>query len=376
MPSNKAHHYVPQFYFRNFSRDSRSISLYSLATDRVVSSASIKKQCQRSYLYGRDGNAEKALAKMEGAAAGILRNILKLRTPPTVLSSDHIGLMFYIATQTARTVYAGQERDEHYEQLMKHLIRPTLPSDGITPEGLDKIRIALTDPVGEALRTTIPMYPMLLDLRGVVLQNATATGFVTSDNPVVLYNQLLEERRYASNTGLQSVGLQIYLPISADVAVLFYDRAVYGVGRRNPESIILDNLSDVSQLNALQFLNSAENIYFDDRRNVGHELSHNFKNVQGHRRSRKMNLVSQRESPIKPDQTRELVGFFREDVRNGLNLTFMKVLKRSTAAREELMSRIAVRDPALCEMYDKFQELVRQGKYQAGDFFTFAFEAN
>lgn len=371
MPSNKAHHYVPQFYLRNFSSDGRSIALYNLAADRRVFGASIKKQCQRPYLYGRDGQSEKALSEFEGDAAALFRILLSVRTPPPERSLGHISLIFYITMQHARTVYAGEERDENHDRLMKHLIRPTLPRDGLKTEDLDKVRIVSTDAVGEVLRTTIPMYPLLLDLRGVVLLNATSSGFITSDNPVVLYNQLLEERRYASNTGLQSVGLQIYLPVSSDVAVLYYDRDVYGIGRRNPSTITIDNPSDVQQLNALQFLNAAENVYFDHRKNDGYQVSRAFQAVRGRRRTRKMNLISQRESPIKPDETRELVGFFREDVRNDLRLSFMTILKRAAAAREKLMARTVVRDPLLFNRYDQFRELVRQGKYQPSDFLEY-----
>lgn len=345
MPNNKKHHYVPKFYLRNFSSDGRSIALYSMGADRMVVGASIKNQCQEAYLYGNDSHREDAFCQLEGVAAAILLTLINRSIPPTELSAEHQLLIFYMVTQHARTVYAGEEYEENYDKMMRYLLRLTLPQEGVKCEDLDKVRFVPSDPIGKVLVTTIRKYPLLLDLRGVVLSNRTGSGFITSDNPVVLYNQLLEDRRFAGNTGFQSVGLQVYFPVSADIAVLYYDRDVYGVGRRNPSTIFVESLLDVQQLNALQFLNAAENVYFDHRRNDAHEVSREFDSLRGRRRIRKMNLISQDESPIKPDETKNLVGCFREEVRNDLRLSFLNTLKRATSAKPKLMAGMFVRRP-------------------------------
>lgn len=316
-----------------------------MGADRLVVRASIKRQCQETYLYGNDGHREKAFSQLEGVAATIIRAVLDGSIPPTEFSAEHQELIFYIVTQHARTLYAGEEYEENYDKLKRYLLRPTLPQEGIALQDLDKFRFVPGDPVGRVLEATIRRYQLLLDLRGIVLANQTDIGFITSDNPVVLYNQLLEERRFAGNTGFQSVGLQVYFPVSADIAVVYYDRDVYGVGRRNPSTIFVESRLDVQQLNALQFLNAAENVYFDHRRNDAHGVSREFHGLRGRRRTRKMNLIPQDESPIKPDQTKNLVGCFREEVRNDLRLSFLKTLKRATAAKPRLMAGMFVRRP-------------------------------
>jgi hypothetical protein len=53
MPDNKKHHYVPQFYLRNFGVGS-SISLFDIQRRRHIPRATIPGQCQRAYLYGSD----------------------------------------------------------------------------------------------------------------------------------------------------------------------------------------------------------------------------------------------------------------------------------------------------------------------------------
>jgi hypothetical protein len=374
VPANKDHHFVPQFYLRQFSRDGRSIGLFSVKTDRLVLKASIRGQCQHAYFYGKDGKTEAAFAMMEGATAQVLRNIVQAQRPPTPWRENHVTLMFHVVSQHARTMYAADEQNEYSDIFAKSLIRPTLPRDGITAEDLDRVRVVLTNPIGEALRLIVPTFPLTMDLRCVVLVNQTKVGFITSDNPVVLYNQLLEERTYASNTGLQSVGLQIYLPLTPTMACFFYDPHVYGVGPKNPTRLLLEGQADIDQLNALQLLNAVDNVYFHAGYNEHSQLSKLYSSIRRYRRKKMTNFISQRESPIKPDETRELIGFFREDIRCAFRPSFLKVLKRAARAKPELLRRIVVRDPKLCGAYERFRSEVRAGKYSEGDFMRFLHE--
>ena len=79
MPSNKKHHYVPRFYLKNFSCDSRSISLFNIKAQKIVAEASLKSQCYRDYFYGKEPTIEKALGDMEVIAAQITRFIAQLK---------------------------------------------------------------------------------------------------------------------------------------------------------------------------------------------------------------------------------------------------------------------------------------------------------
>jgi hypothetical protein len=369
--SNKNHHFVPQFYLRTFSPDGRSIGLCRIDTGDVIQTASIRGQCQRAHFYGRDGTAEDAFSQAEGATATVLRDINKAALPPTRWGPNHAILMFHIVSQHARTAYMADEQNEFHDGYARTLLRSALPRDGVTAEDLDRFRFRVDHPVQEALRHILPMFPLTLDLRCVVLVNVTGSALITSDNPVVLYNQLLEERTWVSNTGLQSVGLQIYFPLNASTALFFYDPGVYGVGRTNPTRVVLRNRSDVEQLNGLQVVNAQSALFFDPRHTAQTELRQALATYRRHRRTRRATFVSQREFPIKKDETRELVGFFREDVRCHLRLTFLRTLKRARQARPDLLKRTSLRDPKLSERYDAFQVLVRAGQRQPGDFLQF-----
>lgn len=357
MPQNKNHHYVPQFYLRFFSQDGRSVGTYSLKSQRSVLNAPIKGQCQRGYFYGRDGIAETAFSAAEGATAKVLKDIAVARLPPTPQRGNHVVLMFHVVSQHARTASMASEQAAFDHAIAGSLLRQAVPS-------------VTESPVTEAMRHIIPMFPLTLDLRCVVLVNGTRTPLVTSDNPVVLYNQLLEERSYASNTGLQSVGLQIYLPLNPDCALFFYDQDVYGVGPRNPTSLVLDNPYDIDQLNGLQVVNAEENLYFDNRRDY-QQIASLHERYKRFRRRRRANVVNQREMPIKKDESRELVALFREDVKCHFNPSFLKILKRARLAKGKLATGAFVRDPVLCQKHDRFQELVRLGQRQPSDFLQF-----
>ncbi|WP_461622080.1 DUF4238 domain-containing protein, partial [Bradyrhizobium sp. 23AC] len=77
--------------------------------------------------------------------------------------------------------------------------------------------------------------------------------FITSDHPVVFYNQYAEHRTIRSNTGLASKGLQIFYPISPYHIIILYDEAIYKIGAKKSTSVDVTSVSDVQQLNDLQW---------------------------------------------------------------------------------------------------------------------------
>jgi hypothetical protein len=57
----REHHFVPQFYLRNFSSDGRRINLFNFKLGRAVMGTSIKHQCSKHNFYGFAPDLEKAL---------------------------------------------------------------------------------------------------------------------------------------------------------------------------------------------------------------------------------------------------------------------------------------------------------------------------
>ena len=229
MPQNKKQHFVPRFYLKRFSPDGKSINIWNLSSKQKIISTSLKNQCCKDYFYGKKLDVEKGLSINEGQMATILKIIDKRCELPPKLSPDHLAIIFYVTMQHGRTKYAADQVDEMNDQIFKHLHRQQLKSEGID---IDQYNITIQDAQLISLKIVVHSYPLLLDLEYKLLLNKTDVEFVTSDNPLVLYNQLFSFRKIASNTGLTQKGLQIFLPISPKSALIFYDPDVYAVGKR------------------------------------------------------------------------------------------------------------------------------------------------
>ncbi len=100
------------------------------------------------------------------------------------------------------------------------------------------------------------------DLNIKLLINQTNTPFVTSYNPLVEYNQFLEERPVLGPTrGYAALGIQLFLPLDAKKMIQFYDGLNYKVGDKKRDHIVLTDFKTVDQLNLLQILNADRMIY-------------------------------------------------------------------------------------------------------------------
>lgn len=368
MPQNKKHHYVPRFYLKRFSPDGNSINIWNLPNQKKVLSANLKNQCYKDYFYGKELEVEAALAKIEGEASRILRRVDQLGAPPAVGSGSHLILILYVLMQHGRTAYAADTLNEMNDKMVKHIFGADAKSKGID---LEKITIGIKDVSRYSLSLTTQMYPMLLDMECRLLVNHSSVEFVTSDNPVVLYNQLFSFRRFASNTGWASKGLQIFLPIGPHATLLFFDPDVYGVGSNTSSVVSLHHDKDIYQLNTLQACSAAKNIYFSSSALNIEALSN--KALQ-FRRKQKSNLDVFPKSEGK--NRSHLISTSREDVRTNLSLSFLRLTKGAKQWQAEFRKKrfqpaAVVRNERLCRDHDEFLKRVDKQEYLPSDFFKF-----
>jgi len=376
MAKNEDQHFVPQLYLRNFSADCRSIGMVNLKQRKGIDRASIAGQCQRPYLYGKDLRLENLFGKIEGRISPLIREILDKRIVPTVEAKSHQDMLFFIASQNLRTTQSAAEMNEMLDKMMKHLIGPQMEQKGISKEDMSKVRVQWTHPYHNSFIAAMDAHVLLFDLHPMLFVNKTGRGFVTSDHPTVFYNQLLEQRRHSSNVGFLQVGLQIFLPLSADVLLCYYDPKCYGFGRRQRTTVELSNDSDVIQLNNLQFISAQDNVYFDPRRNKVPHILASYDAVMHLRRGKTANLHTQLEPSDDPTTKRELLGMYREDVRANLTLTPMKVLPSARKSLDQLLVRVFTpRNEFMYQRDRTFTELVKQGKYKKGQFIKFLRES-
>ena len=253
MAVRKKHHYIPQFYLRRFSvdDDKKLIALYNHKNKLFVPSAQIRHQACEKYLYGTDDEIEEGLSKMENAVAFVMSLILDQGMPPPPDASDANGwLKKFILTQLSRTPQAGRELDESLNATFQAAFKSK------------DLHISHENPVVVSLIYSERYQPILSFLNCKILVNQTNIPFITSDHPVILYNQWMEKNgRHFGNTGLGVRGLQIFLPLHPSVMLCYYDPFVYKCGGRDNPIVPLEHDNDTHQLNVLQYLYSDSQLF-------------------------------------------------------------------------------------------------------------------
>lgn len=255
MPQNKSHHYVPQVYMRLFARsgDNR-IGVFVIDRRKFIPGAPIKGQASRDYFYGKDGRTERALGDIEGQVARIFGKVVRDRRLPAAASQDHEWLIFYLGMQHARTVGAAEQHNEGSEKVVKSILRTKAKLEGNSEmvETLDRVRIGRTNAVSELMGYTAMGASLLADLKLVLIENGSAVPFIASDTPVVFHNRLYEGQ-HISVTGYANVALQLFLPLGPRLALFGFDAAAYEVATDVREVVQLDDVSDVTLINDLQW---------------------------------------------------------------------------------------------------------------------------
>ena len=121
MPDNKKHHYVPRFYLKRFSRDSKSINIWNIPQRKIITTAPYRDQCYKNYFYGKEPNIEKALGLVESNVGSILTSISDTETLPEQFSDDFVILVLYILMQHVRTPYYADMTNELFDNFVKYV---------------------------------------------------------------------------------------------------------------------------------------------------------------------------------------------------------------------------------------------------------------
>ena len=372
MPQNKRQHYVPRFYLKRFSPDVKSINIWNLRSKQKIISASLRDQCYKDYFYSKQLDIEKGLSLNEGHMATILEIIDKRCVIPPPRSPEHLAIILYVIMQHGRTKYAADQVDEMNDQVFKHVHRQPLKLKGID---IDQFDTSINDAPLITLGILVQCYPLLLDLAYKLLLNKTDVDFITSDNPVVLYNQLFSFRKFGSNTGMVQKGLQIFLPISPKSALVFYDHNVYTVGKRRGLTVDIDLAKDVYELNTLQMCSALNCVYFQDR-----ELDVNslYRKSSPFLRQKKGNLIPGEKIN---DGRGGFVGISREDVRTNLALSFLRIKNGAKLWKkkfQKLKSQpvYVLRNQELYDLHEEFMSKVENKEYELGNFFQYLKDKN
>jgi len=364
MAEKKRQHYVPRFYLKNFSVNGQGkvISTYNLNSKKFVPLASLKTQAYKNYFYGENGRMEHNLSILEANSGTVIKNILQNNTLPGLKSHDHITLLAFTVFLKSRTLYSAEEHQEMVEKLIKTIYS----KDSRLKNHLNNFRIIVNGPTRLALRSVAQCLPIALDLYYKLLINQTNISFITSDNPVIYYNQFMElKKAFASGTGLACKGLEIFLPLSPRHYIIFFDRDVYKIGLKKDIYVMISDQKDVISLNELQCMSAYENLYFNQDISQ-YEIIKLIHKAERYRRKTKAD-VDEYIGPTDEEGTHFLIRTHRAEIKCRLNLGFIKILKK--AKHYELGNRVLhVRSEQNYQIFVEFLELVDQGHYQISDF--------
>ena len=247
--SSAQHHYVPRFYLSQFASKARRINIYNLEGKFVKEDISLREQCRRPNYY-KDPSIEAALGRMEEEAAKALRILMKNPTPR--LSES---ILRFIAAQILRTPSSVKISESLQGKLLHHLgathqfSESQLLDLGAIPH--DQLPIHHLTVMDDLVNAMEDLRPLIFNLAKSVL--------ITSDNPVVKYNQYYERVRGMGTTGVGQKGLQIFLPLSPSHLLVLYDGNIYDhVKSRRPTG------NDIDSINAFQIVSAETNVYFSD----------------------------------------------------------------------------------------------------------------
>jgi len=368
MPEKKQHHYVPKMHLRRFSADGASIRLCNLKSGHIAHKAPIKGQCYRDYMYGKTPEREDALATIEGIAKKVLDIVIREGRLPAAKSPSWSTILMFTALQYGRTAYTADAMDDIVNKISRHM-------GGHNPqlgEFFDKGgRVGLKDVASLGVQNALETYLLLSDLRMVLIRAAPGVEFITSDAPAVFYNQAFEDLLQGSSTGWAWKGLQCFLPINPDYTLLLFDSSVYRV---KSGDVRLATAQDTLNLNVLQCVAAYENVYF---------LGQTKEEVLGWRarasrlrRKEKVQLKVQKEALTESHLEKHLLMTSKTDIKIGLKLSFMNISKAGTSWINSFMNLrhrpvVAVRNEWLLGNFRRFDQAVKAGEYQKGEFLKF-----
>lgn len=333
MAENKNQHYVPRFYQRHFSDDGLMTGVYIFKTKKYLSKGQIKHQASADYFYSKNLKIEKALGVLEGIADEVMDSLL---ANPKRRLTDKQGEALYVHTmmQLGRTLYQTKRQEKAITVLSQNLLKELKrideenqlgQYDDLPYDAIEHTNIKFKEPGAFVLGNYAQLIPVCRDLKCKVLINNTNVPFVTSDNPVCMYNQYLE-RLGLNNGGLAQRGLQLYMPVSPNVALMYYDPQVYKIGSMLKEYVEVKEC-DVCELNKMVASQANEILIVHD----GMSATVNFEALgevydKYHAEDSVVGIVNETENT--EDKISAIMGIISQRVDCGCKLSFVQLCWR------------------------------------------------
>ena len=209
------HHYVPQFYLKRFGNGKYVSAILMDYNFQFVERASIRDQsCKPDYYESPD--VERLNGLIEREASYLMQNIVR-RVPLTADQSTF--LKQYVVFQMMRTPTYIRDIENAMSVSISSLYAMSEGKEGFRAE---RPLIEVTDAkIWAWTHLQAAGYDTVLDL-DVRYLVSKRNGFLTSDQPVTVYNPWAL-RGGSAGQGFGCRGLMLFLPIDNQVTIMLYD---------------------------------------------------------------------------------------------------------------------------------------------------------
>ncbi|MFD1062077.1 DUF4238 domain-containing protein [Winogradskyella litorisediminis] len=257
----KNQHYVPQFLLRNFSSSGQKFiwafdknEKYNVRNQ--IKERAIKKVASEEYFYdqfknSRVGSYEYALQNAEDISAPIIERIIKTRSIENLTEDERRTLSFFITLQNLRTkgqLFQTEISMNNLSEQLKDKANMSIPK-------IDHKKIWFS-----MLEQSTNFYEFLMNK--VWMLSESDGEFIISDNPVTLQNTT-DRSEIRGTLGLDSYGIEIYLPISPSLTISLFCEKFFS--QNGYEKKTMPNLKcepeNIENLNWLQIAYSERFIF-------------------------------------------------------------------------------------------------------------------
>jgi hypothetical protein len=190
-----------------------------------------------------------------------IANVVRTSLPPKLQGHDHFKLVYFMMLQGARTARAKAEFEGRLDMVAKSFLRQQHEARPEVLSALGKVKITQEDAIVRAMNMALVGAPAAYDLAYKLLVNETEVPFITSDHPIARHNQLFEGVTDLSTVAIGLAGLQVFIPLSPRLVLLFYDDYAYSVGAAASRLVRVHRPDHVRQINLLQWYDAEENIF-------------------------------------------------------------------------------------------------------------------
>lgn len=326
----KNQHYIPKFYLRNFSYQSnkKQIGVFNLHKQFFYQTGKLKTQGSKNFYYGMDGKIEDELSNIETTLAITIKKIIDTQQLPKRETIDYINILIFIILTDLRNPVRVEGGKNMIVALREKILSldPNADLEKLFPLPSHEENIQL-------ILSLVPeLIMMIIDLDYKLIINNTVIPFITSDFPIVKYNQFLERKNwFGTKSGYGNVGLQIFFAINHSTALIFFDSAIYKVGNKKDKVVKLNFEKDINQFNLLQFLNCFETIFFDEK--VKKDYLHNLfekskKYKKANKTTSKLSYIIEEKNGIEDVgmlQKENLIILGSTDCEVNLDISFIKI---------------------------------------------------